>query len=468
MQEWPKAAKQYIHKLEEENQQLKHFLSVFEPRLNTLEQQNQELKQKIIALENKLRMYENPHTPPSQRRFKDGSRGGSNSVSSGKRGAPPGHRGATRKTPEPDEIIPVTMDTCPQCGGYLGNSIDVESRTIEELPPPPKIKVTQYDLHTYQCSGCGYKSTATHPECPRVGNLGIRLMTHITMMKYRQRGVLRRIQENLWDQHDFPLSPKGVHDVLLRVGDACQPRYMQLLQKIRTASWNYTDETSMPIMGENWWLWIFRSNMDDVLTVIRPCRGKQVLEEILDTTNSDEVYGATVNDGWRSYNWLPVMQRCWAHLLREVNNGKDFTEHEQDLSEEMHQRFRLLKEFLGKDPPMMQRQQMKTKWDKELSKLVDEYLGYDDTRVKAQYIKNGLGCWHTCLLFPGMQPTNNLGEQAMREHVIMRKIIGCFRSERGSENYQYIASLLATWNLQGKNMYEELENLLRHELCLRS
>ncbi len=82
------------------------------------------------------------------------------------------------------------------------------------------------------------------------------------------------------------------------------------------------------------------------------------------------------------------------------------------------------------------------------------------------YLKNGFGRWYTCILYPGMEPTNNLGEQAMREHVIMRKIIGCFRSEKGAENYQYIASLLATWRLQGKNGFEELEGLLRQELCL--
>jgi hypothetical protein len=64
-----------------------------------------------------------------------------------------------------------------------------------------------------------------------------------------------------------------------------------------------------------------------------------------------------------------------------------------------------------------------------------------------------------------MHPTNNLAEQAIREHVIVRKIIGTFRSEKGSENYQYIASVLATWQLQGKNMSEELEKSLRNELC---
>src|SRR3972149_6921879 len=72
-----------------------------------------------------------------------------------------------------------------------------------------------------------------------------------------------------------------------------------------------------------------------------------------------------------------------------------------------------------------------------------------------KFIKNGCGCWYTCLLYPGMEPTNNLAEQAIREHVIMRKIIGCFRSVKGAENYQYIASLLATARLQGKNGFAE-------------
>ena len=65
-----------------------------------------------------------------------------------------------------------------------------------------------------------------------------------------------------------------------------------------------------------------------------------------------------------------------------------------------------------------------------------------------------------------MEPTNNLAEQAIREHVIIRKIIGCFRSDKGAKNYQYIASLLASWKLQDKNIFEELEAILRKELCL--
>jgi transposase len=411
MQQWPP--------------ELVRLIQQFEQRVKQLEEENKELKKRITYLENKLKAYENPHTPSSLQRFK-GKASGTNPP--GKRGAPPGHYGATRNRPEPDEIIPVTIDQCPRCGSYLGDAIDVKSRTIEDLPSPRKIKVTQYHLHTYVCPGCGNMVTATHPGCPRVGDFGIRLLTHITMMKFRQRSVLRRIQESLQEQYGFQISPKGIHDVLLRVGNALESEYKNLIQKIRHARWCHTDETGMPVMGKNHWLWIFRTEQDDVLAVIRSSRGKKVLEEILGVG----FQGALVNDGYHSYRSLPVVQRCWSHLLREVDDFKDPLEHEQLLSKEMHRRFTALKTFIGKDPPMSERIRQKEAWDRELQTVVDEYCAYDDTRVKAQYIQHGLGSWHTCLLYPGMQPTNNLAEQAIREHVIMRKIIGTFRSEKGS------------------------------------
>jgi transposase len=460
MQKVPHEVRHYIQRLETENRELRKAVQEFEQRIQDIERHTKKLEEKIRELGNKLKAYENPHTPPSMQRFKENTSG---TNPPGKRGAPPGHRGATRTVPESDdEIIPVTMDQCPRCGSYLGQSIGVESRTIEEIPPPPKIKVTKYDLHKYVCPGCGCEVTATHQDCPMVGNLGVRLMTLIAMAKFHQRGVLRRIQETLGVQYGFQISPKGIHDVILRVGDVCIPEYEQMKQRIKRARWKHADETVMPVMGKNWWLWIFRSNFDDVLTVIRPSRGKKVVEEILGT----DPQGAMVNDGYRGYQWLPVVQRCWAHLLREVDDFKDPLEHEQLLSKEMHKRFDLLKEFIGKDPPMEERVRQKNIWDEELQVVVNEYRQHLDTCVKAHYIENGLGCWYTCLLYPGMQPTNNLAEQAIREHVIIRKIIGTFRSERGPENYQYIASLLATWKLQGKNMSEELENLLRRKLCL--
>jgi hypothetical protein len=55
-------------------------------------------------------------------------------------------------------------------------------------------------------------------------------------------------------------------------------------------------------------------------------------------------------------------------------------------------------------------------------------------------------CWYRCMLYPVMETTNNLSDQAMQEHVFLRKIIGCFRLRNGAGNYQYIASLVADWS----------------------
>jgi transposase len=428
--------------------------------IQRLERENKELKEKIKELERRLRLYENPHTPPSKQRFKrNQSRGG---FSSGKRGAPKGHRGATRKIGKPDEVIPVPGDRCPRCGCDPGESKGVETVIIEELPPPRRTRVIQYELYNYECPWCGLTFTADHGGCPKEGVFGVSLLTYITMLKFYLRGVIRRVQDFLRHLCGFDISVKGVHDVLLRVGNACKNEYHRLLQCVRRARWRYTDETGVPVNGKNWWLWAFRTDTDESLVVIRDSRGGDVLKEIL----GEEYTGADVADGWRAYKNLKMVQRCWAHLLREVDSHKHVSEEGEALSKEIHKRYRLLKEFLGKDPPMSERRRQKGIWEKELAGIVEKYDGSLHTRPLVTYLKNGLGCWYTCLLYPGMEPTNNLGEQAIREHVIMRKIIGTFRSIKGSENYQYIASMFATWRLQGKNIFEELENLLRKELCL--
>ena len=47
--------------------------------------------------------------------------------------------------------------------------------------------------------------------------------------------------------------------------------------------------------------------------------------------------------------------------------------------------------------------------------IVGKLNGFDELKKPVTYIKNGLGCWYTCMRYPGMEPTNNLGVQAMRK-----------------------------------------------------
>ena len=149
----------------------------------------------------------------------------------------------------------------------------------------------------------------------------------------------------------------------------------------------------------------------------------------------EDFHGPAIVDGWRVYSYLTIIQRCWAHLIREVDAFKS-SEKGKELSEEIHSMFKELKESL-KSEDMDDRRLMKEKYGKKMEDLVKRYDSYGKLHKPVEYIRNGLGNWFTCLLYPGMEPTNNLAEQAIREHVVIRKIIGTFRSENGSQNYQY-------------------------------
>ena len=168
-------------------------------------------------------------------------------------------------------------------------------------------------------------------------------------------------------------------------------------------------------------------------------------------------------EDWKAYSYLTVIQRRWAHLIREVDAFMN-TDHGKELSEEIHKMFKELKEFL-KSGNMDERRSMKDLLERRMEDMVRRYDLYKELHKPVEYLRNGLGSWFTCLLYPGMEPTNNLAEQAIREHVVIRKIIGTFRSESGSQNYQYIASLLSTWRLKGMSMFVEMDKILRKELC---
>src|SRR3989338_8373160 len=101
-----------------------------------------------------------------------------------------------------------------------------------------------------------------------------------------------------------------------RVSNKLSPKYDKLVKKVRKAAHVYVDETGLRVNGAKYWVWIFITSTE-TLVVIRPSRGKAVLEEIL-TKNFN---GILICDGWKTYpGFTKKIQRCWAHLLREVKD----------------------------------------------------------------------------------------------------------------------------------------------------
>jgi transposase len=268
--------------------------------IETLRNENESLKKKLL-------LYENPHTPPSLQPFRPKAEN-----PPGKRGAPAGHKGAIRVSGKPDEIIHVSMEKCPKCSHPLESPIRMEKKTIFDIPPPQKVKVTEYDLDVYKC---GTEVRSKHIDCPQKGDMGIYLLNYITMLKYNLRGVIRRVQEFLITNDGLNLSVKGINDALLRVGDACRSEYLARRDRIRRSKWVHIDETGFHVEGKKFWLWAFRSAENDIVIIIVDSRGRDVVKEAM----GEDFHGPAIVDGWRVYTYLTIIQRCWVHLIREVD-----------------------------------------------------------------------------------------------------------------------------------------------------
>jgi len=218
-------------------------------QVSLLQKENEELRKK-------LRFYENPPTPPSQPTLKKRVR--AERVEK-KRGASKGHRGTTKKHRDPDEVIDLTTIFCPYCNHELGEPIKTETKLVEDMPPPKKIKVTQFNIDVYRCPNCGAEVRSKHRDCPQAGDLGVCLLVYMTMLKYHLRGPLRKVRDFLCYNDSFEISPKGVMDGLLRVGDSCKDGYEdweKLGDELLSKYWviQGTSASELP----EWWLEIVK------------------------------------------------------------------------------------------------------------------------------------------------------------------------------------------------------------------
>jgi hypothetical protein len=74
-------------------------------------------------------------------------------------------------------------------------------------------------------------------------------------------------------------------------------------------------------------------------------------------------------------------------------------------------------------------------------------------------IEAGLYHWLTDKGEPAVSPTNNATDNALREPVVLQKLLGALRNDRGMFVYDTVLSLMMTWRQQGRNPYDELKRV---------
>ena len=424
-----------------------------------LEKENEELKKKKEALEKELRKYKNPNTPPSAHPHLKPSflprRSGK------ERGAPRGHLGTNRPWNPFTTPHHITAKECPNCHSDDIEVLRTARQQIDEIPKEikPESKIVERDI--CQCNMCNFKFAASDGHTPKQGRFGINLMVLTIMLRFIMRGVMRKTASFLEASMAVRLAPASVQAIITRAAQAGTAEYDAIKIRIRESLRLHVDETSFSVLGQNWWVWIFRSETDKLI-VIRHSRGNNVLEEILGKSYNGIVHC----DCWRAYDYLTsaALQRCWAHLLRKSAElkmnvaGKHFHDKLIALFEE-------IKIFNGKERTTQERQEKYKNMTARLQKITGYYTRYGDCKAVTKYIHFHIQSWFTCIKYENVEPTNNNAEQAIRETVVVRKIIGAFRSTHGVTTYETLASLIATWQSQQKDIRQELHRMLTTQLC---
>jgi len=422
-----------------------------------LEKENTLLKKEKEALEKELRKYKNPNTPPSAHPFlKPLAR----PARWRRRGAPKGHPGTTRPWLKAHEERHIRAEICPDCLSTDVGVVGERHQQVEEMPPDIRPQIVDVVRDVCQCKKCGLKFVAKDGRTPLQGRFGINLMVLVIFLKFIVRGVLRKTSSFLDASFALKLAPASVQAIIERAAKAGETEYAASKLKIKTAKLLYIDETSFRVLGRNWWVWAFRPDTD-LLLVIRNSRGNNVLEEIL----GKDYAGTVVCDCWRAYDFLSnaTLQRCWAHLLRKTAQLNDVPG--MHFHKKLSELFEQIIKFNSKERGNKQRQHKYTQLTAKMQKLNTYYTRYKECQAVTKYIKFHRESWFTCIKIAGVQPTNNYAEQAIRETVLVRKIIGAFRSEKGTAVYETLASLIATWQYQNRDIKTELHRILTTNLC---
>jgi transposase len=187
----------------------------------------------------------------------------------------------------------------------------------------------------------------------------------------------------------------------------------------------------------------------------------------------DTFAGIVVSDRFSAYNHLPVEQRqlCWAHLIRDLTAmaerqgasgeiGMELVALQQQLFERWHQ----WKD--GRiDWPQLQQSclPIRLAFETTLQRVVDlgcergERTPWAQTvRTCQQLLQRKQALW-TFLETPGIEPTNNAAERALRQSVIHRKISYGVQSARGANCRSRLLTVTATLRQQGRDVWSFLE-----------
>jgi len=416
-----------------------------------------ELYKENEKLKRKLRKYDNPNTPSSKKGFdKPQAQGIPVGRKAGKNYK---HHRTTRPADIPNTPpITVTAEINPSNGS---KNIIETGYYIDRVITDIKIEkiVTKYKILEYEDLDTHDVFFAKHPNLPEKGIFGKNIIAFANSLHFDHRVTIESVRDIFTNVANISMSAPTVLELCNRGVEKTESLYSKINEDIKNSDIVNADETGSNQNGKSEWLWGFFTATQAYFVFFQK-RGGEIVEKVLGK-NFKGILGC---DGWITYKIFSethgvLLQRCWAHLIREV---KSICKDVKYLNEAYVWIYDMFKEIqrLRKIKSKSIRKKGYDNLIADLNMWIKTYYSRDGMKELVKKILNGQESWFTCVLHPNVEPTNNRAERGLRKFVVIEKIIGCLRSEQGKRRYQVMLSAFATWRLQGLNPYKELRAIL--------
>jgi transposase len=385
------------------------------------------------------------------------------------RGGQPGHPKHERALFPPEQVTQPfehSLHGCPCCGGTLRLS-GAPPRVVQQVDvEPARLTVEQHTCPEYWCDNCQHSYKADLPEHLVQGGLvGPRLTTLIAYLKGFCHASFSTIRIFLRDVLKVCISRGQLRKIIGKVTSALDGPYQEMLTALADEHFLNVDETGHKDNGTRMWTWCFRADLY-TLFKIDPTRSADVLLGVLGV-EFDGVLGCDYYGAYRRFMRLSDvrLQFCLAHLIRDVKfllglSGVHTRAYGQRLRDALKSLFEVIhkKDALG---PLAFQARLQNARDAVLVAATEGVPGCRHCQnLAARFNKHGRG-YFEFITTPGIGPTNNLAEQAIRFVVIDRHITQGTRSEAGQRWCERIWSVIASCAQQGRGVFDYLEEAVR-------
>jgi transposase len=187
----------------------------------------------------------------------------------------------------------------------------------------------------------------------------------------------------------------------------------------------------------------------------------------------ERFWGWLVTDRWSAYNWYPAWRRqfCWAHLLRDIEamiarggcSGEIGTALRGQARQMFHYWHRVGDGTLSHTSFAVYMRPIR----REVERLLEagQTCGVPKTEgVCRDILKRRQALW-TFVRHPGVEPTNNAAERAIRPGVLWRKGSFGTQSAEGSRFVAAMMTVVATLKQQHRNALDYLTATCAAALC---